>query len=297
MENTLNKLKDTIAQLTENGELYTTDINGLSLFRRSSPTEAFKVMYEPSLCVIVQGKKQVSLGTETFAYDKSEYLFTSIHVPTIAQVIKASDAEPYLGLRLKLDYHEVAQMIIEHNLNIPSKKKLSDTMATGKMSEPIANSLLRMVSLLNHKEDIPILAPLIQKELIYYLLISEQGWSLREIVTMGSQSQQITKTIDWLRDNYAKNIHIQELASMTGMSISTFHEHFRNLTKLSPLQFQKQLRLQEARQLMFHNHHNAADAAFRVGYESPSQFSREYRRFFGDTPLKDISKLREIFIT
>ncbi len=296
MENILEKLKNEITQLTKNGELYTTAISGLSLFRRTEPTEPLNIIYEPSLCVIAQGEKSISLNEDTFIYNANNYLLTSVHVPIIAQIIKASPQEPYLGLRIKLNYQEIAKMIMDYNLSISVKHQSINAVATGKMNKTILSTILRIVCLLKTEKDITVLAPLMQKELIYHLLNAEQGWQLKEIVSQRSRSQQIAKVINWLKENYMQSFHIQDLAHMAGMSVSTFHQHFRNLTQLSPLQFQKQLRLQEARLLMFEKHYNAADAAFRVGYESPSQFNREYRRLFGETPLKDISKLREIFI-
>jgi transcriptional regulator GlxA family with amidase domain len=167
-------------------------------------------------------------------------------------------------------------------------------MATGEATLPLLTAFQRLVDLLAEKQDIPILAPVIQREIIYRLLVGDQGERLRQIATAGSQSQQIAKAIGWLKSNYSQAISMDELAAQANMSTSTFHHHFRSLTALSPLQYQKQLRLQEARRLMLAERMDAANAAFQVGYESPSQFNREYNRLFGAPPLRDITKLRQM---
>jgi AraC-like DNA-binding protein len=165
-------------------------------------------------------------------------------------------------------------------------------MATGEVTPELLNAFQRLVDLLFNEQDIAILAPAIKREIIYRLLISEQGTHLRQIASAGSQSQQVARTVEYMKESFAKPLPVEDLATRAGMSVSTFHNHFRAMTALSPLQFQKQLRLQEARRLMLSDHLDAASAAFRVGYESPSQFSREYCRFFGSPPLRDIATLR-----
>jgi len=287
---TLNK---SIARWTEEGEMHTTAVPGLSLFRRDEPTEPMGGMYEPSICLAVQGAKRVILGEDTFVYDAHRYLITSVHLPTIVQIIDASPEKPYLGLRLKFDLREVSQLMVDSNLPQPRPQKSSRGMATGEMTLPLLRAFQRLVDLLGETQDVPILAPVIQREIIYRLLVSEQGERLRQIATAGSQSQQIAKAIGWLKSNYVLAISMDELAAQANMSTSTFHHHFRSLTALSPLQYQKQLRLQEARRLMLAERMDAANAAFQVGYESPSQFSREYGRMFGAPPLRDITNLRQ----
>lgn len=294
LEVPIEALGKSIARCTEKAELYTTNIPGLSLFRRDEPTEPMSGMYEPSICLAVQGAKRVILGEDTYVYDAHHYLITSVHLPTIVQIIDASPEKPYLGLRLKFDLREVSQLMVDSNLPQPRPQQSSRGMATGEMTPQLVNAFIRLVDLLNDEKDIPILAPVIQREIIYRLLVGDRGERLRQIATAGSQSQQIAKAIGWLKNNYSQAISMEELAAQANMSTSTFHQHFRSLTALSPLQFQKQLRLQEARRLMLSERMDAANAAFQVGYESPSQFNREYNRQFGAPPLRDITKLRQM---
>jgi AraC-like DNA-binding protein len=294
LEIAIDALGRSIARCTEDGELHTTGVSGLSLFRRDEPTEPITGMYEPSICVAVQGVKRVVLGEDTYVYDAYHYLITSVHLPTIVQIIEASPEKPYLGLRLKFDLREVSQLMVDSNLPQPRVQQSSRGMATGEVTPQLVNAFIRLIDLLNDEKDIPILAPVIQREIIYRLLVGDQGERLRQIATAGSQSQQIARAIGWLKNNYSLSISMDDLASQANMSTSTFHHHFRSLTALSPLQFQKQLRLQEARRLMLTERMDAANAAFQVGYESPSQFSREYNRMFGAPPLRDVTSLRQL---
>jgi AraC-like DNA-binding protein len=294
MEVALETLGKSIARWTEKGEQHTTAVPGLSLFRRDEPTEPISRMYEPSICLVAQGAKRVLLGEDTYVYDAHHYLITSVHLPTVVQIIEASPEKPYLGLRLKLDQREISQLMVDSNLPQPRAQQSSRGMATGEATLPLLTAFQRLIDLLAEKQDIPILAPIIQREIIYRLLVGDQGERLRQIASTGSQSHQIARSIDWLNDNFTQPLRIDDLAAQASMSSSTFHHHFRSMTALSPLQFQKQLRLQEARRLMLAERMDAANAAFQVGYESPSQFSREYNRAFGAPPLRDITNLRQL---
>jgi transcriptional regulator GlxA family with amidase domain len=251
-------------------------------------------MYEPSICMVAQGAKRVLLGDDTYVYDAHHYLITSVHLPTVVQIIEASREKPYLGLRLMLDLREISQLMVDSNLPPPRVQQSSRGMATGEVTLPLLTAVQRLVDLLAEQQDIPILAPIIQREIIYRLLVGDQGERLRQIASAGSQSQQIARAIAWLKGNFTQPLRIDDLAEQARMSSSTFHHHFRSMTALSPLQYQKQLRLQEARRLMLAEHMDAATAAFQVGYESPSQFSREYNRQFGAPPLRDIGNLRQL---
>jgi AraC-like DNA-binding protein len=282
-----------IARWTEQGELHTSAIPGLSLFRRNEPTGPISGMYEPSICLVAQGAKRVLLGDDTYVYDAHHYLITSVHLPTVVQIIEASSEKPYLGLRLKLDLREMSQLMVDSNLPQPRAQQSSRGMATGEVTLPLLTAFQRLLDLLTEPQDIPILGPVIQREIIYRLLVGDQGERLRQIAAAGSQSQQIARSIDWLKGNFTQPLRIDDLAEQARMSTSTFHHHFRSMTALSPLQYQKQLRLQEARRLMLAERMDAANAAFQVGYESPSQFSREYNRLFGAPPLRDITSLRQ----
>ncbi|MBI1388984.1 MAG: helix-turn-helix domain-containing protein [bacterium] len=290
----LNALKNSIARWAGSCERYDTAISGLSLFQRTEPTEPYCGLYEPSICLIAQGAKRVHLGDEAFIYNERRYLITSVHLPTLVQIVDATPEKPYLGLMLKLNQREISQMMVDSNLPPPREQQSSRGMATGEVTPPLISAFQRLIDLLDEPGDIPILSPIIQREIIYRLLVGDQGARLRQIASAGSQSQQIARAIDWLKGNFAQPLHIQDLATQARMSASTFHHHFRSMTALSPLQFQKQLRLHEARRLMLSDRLDAASAAFQVGYESPSQFSREYSRLFGEPPLRDIAKLRQI---
>ena len=293
MEIALETLGNSIARCTEQGELHTTAVQGLSLFRRDEPTEPISGMYEPSICMVAQGAKRVLLGDDTYVYDAHHYLITSVHLPTVVQIIEASREKPYLGLRLKFDHRELSQLMADSNLPAPRAQQSKRGMATGEVTLPLLTAVQRLIGLLDKPEDIPILAPIIQREIIYRLLVGDQGARLRQIASAGSQSQQIARAIDWIKDHFTQPLRIDDLAEQARMSTSTFHHHFRSMTALSPLQFQKQLRLQEARRLMLAERLDAATASFQVGYESPSQFSREYNRLFGAPPLRDITNLRQ----
>lgn len=296
LEVVLSALRHSIARLTEHGELYTTAIPRLSLFRREEPSEPISGMYDLSICMVIQGAKRVALGDDTYVYDPLHYLITSLHLPAVFQIIEASPKKPYLGLRLTFDQREISQLMADSHLPPPRTQQSSRGMATGKVTLPLLSAFQRLIELLDKEEDIPILSPLIQREIIYRLLVGDQGARLRQIAAAGTQSQQIARVVEWLREHFAQPLHIEDLAAKAGMSTSTFHHHFRSMTALSPLQYQKKLRLQEARQLMLNKHLDAATAGFEVGYESPSQFSREYSRMFGAPPLRDIQHLRQMSV-
>lgn len=292
MENAVEKLGERIARWTEDGELFTTAIPGLALFRRDEPTEPISGMYEPSICLVAQGAKRVLLGEDTYVYDAQHYLITSVHLPTVVQIISASREKPFLGLRLILDLREISQMMVDSNLPSPHRLPSNRGMATGEATLPLVTAFQRLIDLLGEPQDIPILAPVMQKEIVYRLLTGDQGLRLRQIASAGSQSHQIARAIDWLQGNYTEPLRIDDLAKQVNMSTSTFHHHFRALTAMSPLQYQKRLRLNEARRLMLVQPLDATTAAFQVGYESTSQFNREYSRLFGAPPLRDIKNLR-----
>jgi len=294
MEVALDALGKSIARWTDKGDQYTTGIPGLSLHRRDEPTPPVSIMYEPRICVIAQGAKRVLLGDETYVYDPQHFLITSVDLPTVVQVINASRQKPYLGLVLRLDQREMSQLMVDSNLPPPRPQQSSRGMATGEVTLQLLTAFQRLIDLLDEPKDIPILAPIIEREISYRLLVSDQGARLRQIASAGSQSQQIARAIHWLKDNFTQPLRIDDLAAQVNMSTSTFHHHFRAVTAMSPLQYQKWLRLNEARRLLLAENQDATTAAFQVGYESPSQFSREYSRMFGAPPLRDITNLRQI---
>jgi AraC-like DNA-binding protein len=294
MDVALEALGKGIARWTDKEGLLVTAISALSLARRDALTEPTSYMYEPSVCVIAQGAKRVLLGDDTYVLDVHHFLITSVDLPTVVQIIQASRERPYLGLILKLDRREMAQLMADSNLPPPRAQQSSRGMAIGEVTLPLLSACQRLIDLLAEPQDIPILAPIIQREIMYRLLVGDQGARLRQIASAGSQSHQIAQAIDWLKSHYTLPLRIDDLAAQIHMSTSTFHHHFRALTAMSPLQYQKWLRLNEARRLMLTERLDAATAAFQVGYESPSQFSREYSRVFGAPPLRDITSWRQM---
>jgi AraC-like DNA-binding protein len=284
MDGALAALGKSIARWTEQGAQLMTAVPGLSLYRRDAPTQPTSYMQEPSLCVIAQGVKRVLLGDDTYVLDVHHFLITSVDLPTVVQILHASREQPYLSLLWKLDRREMAQLMVDSHLPPPRAQQSSRGMATGAVTVPLLSACQRLIDLLAAPQDIPILAPLIQREMLYRLLVGEQGARLR----------QIAQAIEWLKRHYTLPLRIEDLAAHVHMSTSTFHQHFRALTAMSPLQYQKWLRLNEARRLMLTERLDAATAAFQVGYESPSQFNREYRRVFGAPPLRDITYLHQM---
>jgi len=294
MKVALDALGESIARWTDKGDRPTTAIPGLSLFQRIAPTPPATFMFEPRICVIAQGAKRVLLGDDSYVYDARHFLVTSVDLPTVAEIIEASREKPYLGLVMKIDQREISQLMVDSNLPPPRPQQSSRGMAIGEVTLPLLAAFQRLIDLLAEPKDIPILAPTIQREIFYRLLVGDQGARLRQMASAGSQSQQIARAIDWLKGNFTRPLRIDDLATQVNMSTSTFHHHFRAVTAMSPLQYQKWLRLNEARRLLLTEHQDATTAAFQVGYESPSQFSREYSRLFGAPPLRDITSLRQM---
>lgn len=292
LEVALEALRKSIARWADKPDRIMTAIPGLSLFRRDEPTQPASAMYEPSICLTAQGAKRVHLGDDTYVYDPHHFLITSVDLPTVVQIINASRERPFLGLILKLDQREISQLMVDSNLPPPRPQQSSRGMATGEVTLPLLTAFQRLIDLLAEPKDIPILAPVIEREIFYRLLVGDQGVRLRQMASAGSQSQQIARAIQWLKGNFTQPLRIDDLAAQVNMSTSTFHHHFRAVTAMSPLQYQKWLRLNEARRLMLAEDQDATTAAFQVGYESPSQFSREYSRLFGAPPLRDITNLR-----
>lgn len=294
MEVALETLRESIARWTKDDDRLPSAVPALWLFRQDAPTELMSAVYEPSICMVVQGAKRVLLGNEEYVYNDHQYLITSVDLPTFVQVTEASKERPLLGLKLAFDIQEVSQLLMDRDFPHHRAQNSDHGMATSEITLPLLATFQRLIDLLDQKDDIPILAPIIRKEIIYLLLVGEQGARLRQIAAAGSQSQQIARAIEWLKNNFAQQLRIDELAARARMSTSSFHNHFRSITALSPLQYQKHLRLHEARRLMLAESLDAATAAFQVGYESPSQFSREYNRLFGAPPLRDITRLRQV---
>ncbi|HWR36024.1 MAG TPA: AraC family transcriptional regulator, partial [Clostridia bacterium] len=281
-----------IAFFIGSAENRATDIPGLTLHRRTAATAPCSMTYEPSMTVIAQGRKQVELGRNVFIYDASRFLLTSVDLPVVSRVIEASEAVPCLALSLKLEMSVVRELLSREEMQVAEAPFETPAMATGETTVEFLSACCRLVDLLDTPRDIPFLSGLIQREIIYRILRGAEGARLRAIATSGEQSHRTAKAIAWVRANYAKPLRVEHLAEIAGMGVSTLHHHFRVLTAMSPLQYQKQLRLQAARSRMLMDGLDAASAAFEVGYESASQFNREYSRFFGQPPMRDIRSLR-----
>jgi AraC-like DNA-binding protein len=290
--NLLKELASKIAFFVGSRETLITDVPGLLLSRRTVPTAPASATYEPSLAVVAQGRKQANLGGTNFIFDQSRYLLTSLDLPVICNVIEASEHVPYLCFVLKLEMPVVRELLTREEIQERELSSDKPAMALGKTTPELLDACCRLVDLLNSPQDIPFLSELIQREIIYRILRGPQGARLRAIATLGDQSHRTAKAIAWVRVNFAKPLRVEDLANIAGMGVSTLHHHFRALTAMSPLQYQKQLRLQAARERMLMDGLDAASAAFEVGYESATQFNREYSRFFGLPPMRDIRTLR-----
>jgi AraC-like DNA-binding protein len=270
-----------------------TEVPGLILYRRTAPTVPNPFTYEPSLLVVAQGRIRVDLGKASYVFGPSRFLLTSLELPVVSQVMTATEEAPYLAFFLKLDLSTVRDILRTEEVHTTEQSSGGCGMATGETTGELVNACSRMMDLLDAPRDISFFGKLIQREIIYRLLQGSQGARLRAIATRGTRCHRTGKAVAWLRSNYEKPLRVEQLATIAGMSRSTLHHHFRALTAMSPLQFQKQLRLHAARQRMLTGELDAASAAFEVGYESPSQFNREYRRFFGRPPVRDIKALRD----
>ena len=286
------ELAGKIASFLGPEEKRVTDIPGLTLVRRTAPTAPCSMTYEPSVTVIAQGRKRVELGRNIFIYDASRFLLTSVDLPVVSRVIEASERVPCLALSLKLEMPVVRELLSREEIHVAEAPSDSPGMATAETTVELLSACCRLVDLLYTPQDIPFLSGLIVREIIYRVLRSAEGARLRAIATLGEQSHRTAKAISWITTNYAKPLRVEDLAEIAGMGVSTLHHHFRVLTALSPLQYQKQVRLQAARTRMLMDGLDAASAAFEVGYESASQFNREYSRFFGQPPMRDIRTLR-----
>jgi AraC-like DNA-binding protein len=281
-----------IASYTRAGGAHATAIPGLMLYRRTDTSPCHPATYEPSLNVFVQGQKRVTLGGMTYLCDESTFLLSSVDMPVVSQIVAASEAVPLLALLLKLDMAVVRDILSQEEFHTPAGSSQGRGLAIGKTTIDLLQPCSRLLDLLDAPEDIPFLGSLIQREIIYRLLRGSQGDHLRAIATIGDQTHRTAKAIAWLRANYTKPLRVEELATVARMGMSTLHHHFRALTAMSPLQYQKHLRLVAARERMLIEGLDAASAAFEVGYESASQFSREYKRYFGTPPMQDVKARR-----
>lgn len=273
---------------------HATPIPRLRLIRASQAPDPMQTVYEPALCLLAQGRKRVLLGDDVTLYDDAHHLVVSQEVPVTGQVVGATPQAPYLCVYLTLEPREIAALMLDIGRPpMPAGTPSARGLYTAETGSTLLDAALRLVRLLDTPQDIAALAPLVQREILYRLLSAPEGWRLAQIATPDSHGQRISRAIAWLRDRYREPLKIDDMARAVHMSSSSLHHHFKAVTAMSPLQYQKQLRLQEARRLLLAEAMDAATAGHHVGYESASQFSREYARFFGAPPARDIRRLRQ----
>ena len=290
--NSLVELADIIGRNAQSDGIHNSAIPGISLIRSATPTMPMPVVYEPTLCLVAQGRKQAMLGTTVYVYDPAKYLIASVDLPVMGSVIEASEAVPYLCLALDLDTTVLSDLALRHPLREESVSAPPAGITLNDTTPELLDAAVRLAGLLDRPRDIEALAPLVIREMLYRLLTENGNSIIRQMAQADSRLNQIAKAIAWLRSHYNEACRIDELVEIAGMSRSSFHTHFKAITSMSPLEFRNQLRLQEARRLMVTEAVDAAEAGYAVGYESPSQFSRDYARLFGMPPAKDAWRLR-----
>lgn len=282
-----------IQALVHTDGFHQTAIPALTLIRASSTTEPLLSLYEPSLIMIAQGSKIVMLANESYYYDEATYLVASVHLPITGQIVQASPENPYLCAQLSFTTEQMIESFKQTSEMILHKSETERGMAVSQTNAPLLDAVIRLVSLLETPEHIAALSPLIIREIIYRLMQDEQGRHMRQFAIMGSHAHSIASVIGHIQSHYANRFTIQELANLANMSVSALHHHFKKVTAMSPLQYQKLIRLREARRLLISQRIDAAEAAFQVGYESATQFSREYTRMFGLPPMRDMKQLKQ----
>jgi AraC-like DNA-binding protein len=289
----LSSLVDILERHTRVDGTHTSPIRGVGLIRSSVPTMPMPVVYQPTLCLVAQGRKQAVLGTTAFVYDAAKYLVASVDLPVMGSVIEATPSNPYLCLVLDLNMAELSDLAIRHPAPEEEDSGTTQVGITLNETKPqLLDAAVRLAALLDTPRDIDELAPLIVREVLYRLLTLPGNRLVRQMAQADSRLNQIARAIVWIRAHYTEGWSVDQLAEVAGMSRSGFHAHFKAVTSMSPLEFRTQLRLQEARRIMVAEATDAASAGFRVGYESPSQFSRDYGRAFGMPPGKDAQRLR-----
>ncbi|GAA4865358.1 AraC family transcriptional regulator CmrA [Paenibacillus vulneris] len=288
------ELSNLIEKFTAQDGVHSTIISSLELIRSSTTTLPVLRVHEPALCIVTQGSKVVMLEQERYSYGPSNYLVVSVDLPISAQITEASLENPYLCIRLKLEPMQIFDILKESSSESMKKREMRRGIFVTETNQSIIDAVIRLVHLLETPEDVPILGPLIIREIYYRVLKGEQGY-LRQIALDGSNMQRIVRVINQIKNNYAAPLHIEELAHSIHMSPASLFRHFKEVAAMSPLQYQKKIRLLEARRLLLSEAIDAAEAGFRVGYESPSQFSREYKRMFGMPPVSDIKQLQQSY--
>lgn len=267
-----------------------TPIAGLRLTRTETPM-VIRSVYRPSFCAVLQGAKISMLGERTFRYREGQCLLASVDVPVTARIVEASPQRPYLALSLEIDPAMIAELLPVAEEGTEAAE--FSALHTDKMEEGMVDPLGRLLRLLDHPRDIPVLAPMVQREIAWRVLNGPLGQMLRQVGLRDSRAGRIGRATAWIRDHFSEPLRVPDLAEMAGMSVASFHRHFKTVTTLSPVQFQKLIRLQEARRMLLENNEVAA-VGYAIGYESASHFSRDYSRQFGAPPARDIATIRAL---
>lgn len=285
-----------IDQYAKGDGITATALPRVAVIKATKPSEPIHGVHQPALCILAQGRKQVILGDKIFFYDATQYLVATVDVPVVGQVIEATPEKPYLCFRLNLDPAMISTLIMETGLDnaglVAANQNPGSSLSLSVVTPELLDACIRLLRLLANPRDLPILAPLAEREILYRLLTGADEARLRQIAQADSKLHQINRAIGWIKQHFTEPFSIETLASEARMSASALHHHFKSVTAMSPLQYQKQLRLQEARRLILLQGSDAATAGHQVGYESPSQFSREYSRLFGAPPLRDAARLK-----
>jgi len=286
----ISELRDLIAQSARRDGDHQTSIASLCLMRRSSSLIPEFTILSPALCVVAQGQKEFLLGEEEYSLGPGHHLVASTHLPVSAHILGATPVKPFLGLRLGLQVPSLRSLIEEARLPAPVAGVPARGLYVSRTAAPLLDALLRLVRLLQSPAEIPVLAPMIEREILFRLLLDDGSAGLRHMAQADSPPQRINIAIVWLRKHFRESFRVDDLARQVGMSGSSFRQWFRSITGMSPLQYQKQLRLQQARSILRNERNDVGTVSRRVGYESSSQFSREYSRLFGNPPVREISK-------
>ena len=273
--------------------IHATAIPRLVLYRASRIEEPMYAVHQPAVCFVAQGRKQAIAGEGVYVYDAEKYLVVSVGVPTVGQILEASPEKPFLCFALLLDAAAIGALMVESDIELAGRAPPGSALSVSTLEPELVDTCIRLVRLLGSPRDIPVLAPLAEREILYRLLRGDQATRMSQIACAESRLHDVNRAISWIKRHFRSAMSIEALASEARMSTSALHQYFKVVTGVSPLQFQKHLRLLEARRLMLSQAVDAAAAGHSVGYESASQFSREYRRFFGAPPVRDIAKLRE----
>ncbi|WP_213998965.1 AraC family transcriptional regulator [Arsukibacterium sp.] len=285
------EIAELVNKFSKGNGVHSSAIPGVNCIKFNTTIEKFPGVYHPSLCIIVQGKKRVLLENEIFQYQPSEFLVASVDLPVIGQITEATKEKPYLCLQIELDLHELTELAMLVNNSKDYAKSIYPGIFIGDVDDSLADGVLRLVRLLETQQDIEVLSPIIKREIYYRLINGAYGIRIASITQIGSNMQRISAAIKILKTNFNSRLNMEEIATEVGMSISSFYTHFKSVTAMTPLQYQKRLRLLEARKIMINDRQDAASTAFQVGYESPSQFNREYARQFGNPPRRDVGSL------